>query len=166
MTGNGSTAGTRIELFARSSLPAVASRRRDQIAGRLKQLATDGHVTDVTIETWEKKVPLAGDHDELTEYDRFRDWADETGVSLGPFFDTRMCYSMETGDRGEWLVLPAFCLAVYRDGDLDAVYPHSTNDGSRSVLDCLNAIEAAPGRVTDPLEPDEAEPLDPAEVSE
>ncbi|SDG17873.1 HTH domain-containing protein [Halorientalis regularis] len=166
MSGNGSTAGTRVELFARSSLPEVASRRRDEVAGRLKQLVEDGHVDDVAIHTWEKKVPLSGDHDELTEYERFRDWAEETGVVLDPFFDTRSCYSMETGERGEWLVLPALCLAVYRDGDLDAVYPHSTNDGSRSVLDCLHAIEAAPGRVTEPLESDATEQLDLAEVSD
>ncbi|WP_424018914.1 HTH domain-containing protein [Halorientalis pallida] len=166
MSGNGSTAGTRVELFARSSLPEVASRRRDEVAGRLKQLVEDGHVDDVAIRTWEKKVPLSSDHDELTEYERFRDWAEETGVSLDPFFDTRSCYSMETGERGEWLVLPALCLAVYRDGDLDAVYPHSTNDGSRSVLDCLHAIEAAPGRVTEPLESEGTEQLDLAEVSD
>ncbi|RXK49019.1 HTH domain-containing protein [Halorientalis pallida] len=166
MTGNGSTAGTWVELFARSSLPEVASRRRDEVAGRLKQLAEDGYVGDVAIRTWNKKVPLSGDHDELGEYERFRDWADETGVALEPFFDTRSCYSMESGERGEWLVLPALCLAVYRDGDLDAVYPHSTNDGSRSVLDCIRAIEAAPGRVTQPLESEETEQVDLAEISD
>lgn len=166
MTGDGSTAGTRIELFARSTLPEVASRRRDQVAARLEQLAADGHVTDVTVETWERKVPLSENHDELTRYDRFRTWADETGVSLDPFFDTRTCYSMETGDRGEWLVLPALCLAVYRDGELDAVYPHSTNDGSRSVLDCLNAIEAAPGRVARPVESEAPERTDLVELSD
>jgi hypothetical protein len=166
MIGNGSTAGTRVELYARSSLPEVASRRRDAVAGRLEQLADGGHVDDVAIRTWDKKVPLSSGRDELSAYDRFQDWADETGVSLEPFFDTRSCYSMESGERGEWLVLPALCLAVYRDGDLDAVYPHSTNDGSRSVLDCLHAIEAAPGRVTDPLESDATEQLNLAEVSD
>ena len=166
MTGNGSTAGTRVELYARSSLPEVASRRRDEVAGRLKQLTEDGHVDDVAIRTWDKKVPLSGDYDELDEYEQFRNWADETGVVLEPFFDTRSCYSMESGERGEWLVLPALCLAVYRDGDLDAVYPHSTNDGSRSVLDCLHAIESAPGRVTRALDSGEPEQVDLAEVSD
>ncbi|MFB6084150.1 MAG: HTH domain-containing protein [Halorientalis sp.] len=166
MTGNGSPTGTRVELFARASLPDVAARRRDEVAGRLTRLAEAGHVDDVTIRTWEKKVPLSADGEELAAYDRFREWAEETGVALDPFFDTRTCYSMETGDRGEWLVLPALCLVVYRDGDLDAVYPHSTNDGSRSVLDCIRAIEAAPGHVTDPIESDGTEQVDLAELSD
>lgn len=164
MAGNGRVTGTRIELFARSSLPEVAARRRDDVAGRLERLAREGHVDDVTIHTWEKKVPLSAEV-EHERYERFEEWAADTGVSLDPFFDTRTCYSMETGERGTWLIRPALCLAVYRDGDLDAVYPHSTNDGSRSVLDCLQAIEAAQGRVTDPLDSDGTERLDRAEVS-
>ncbi|AQL44386.1 hypothetical protein BV210_17420 [Halorientalis sp. IM1011] len=165
MSGNGSSTGTRVELFARSSLPEVAARRRDDVAGRLERLAREGHVDDVTIDTWEKKVPLS-EGDSHERYERFSEWAENTGVSLDPFFDTRSCYSMETGERGRWLVRPALCLAVYRDGDLDAVYPHSTTDGSRSVLDCLRAIEAGSGRVTDTLESDGTEWRDPVEVSD
>ncbi|MFB6165365.1 MAG: HTH domain-containing protein [Haloarculaceae archaeon] len=143
MTADGSTAGSRVELYARSSLPEVATRRRDQVAGRLRQLATEGHVSEVEIHTWEKKVPCDGDSDELALYEEFSEWADETGVDLAPFFDTRLCYSSETGERGERIVLPALCVAVYRDDVLQSVYPHSTNDGSRSVMDCLRAIESA-----------------------
>jgi hypothetical protein len=63
---------------------------------------------------------------------------------------------MDTGDRGERLVLPALCIAIYRDGRLQTVYPHSTPQGSRTVLDCLNAIETVE---TDPraFETDEAD---------
>jgi hypothetical protein len=166
MPGNGSTEGTWIELFARSSLPEVAARRRDEVAGRLQRLADDGHVDDVTIHSWEKKVPLADASESDDRYDRFTAWAEETGVSLAPFFDVRSCYSMETGERGEWLVRPVLCLAVYREGDLDAVYPHSTGDGSRSVLDCLRAIEAARGRISGAVDADRSEPRDAVEVSD
>jgi hypothetical protein len=166
MTGNGSSTGTRVELFARASLPEVAARRRDEVAGRLERLAGEGHVDDVTIHTWTKKVPLSGESDGPTRYDRFSAWAETTGVSLEPFFDTRRCYSAETGERGTWLVRPVLCLAVYRDGDLDAVYPHSTDEGSRSVLDCLNAIGAARERIARSVDSDRPDQHDRLEVSD
>jgi hypothetical protein len=143
MSGEGTSTGTRVELYARESLPEAAMRRRDRVAGALSELAESGHVAQVEIHTWATKVPVDGDSTELDRYERFRAWTEDVGVELEPFFDTRQCYSMETGERGEQLVLPALCLAVYRDDRLQSVYPHSTNDGSRSVMDCLRAIESA-----------------------
>jgi hypothetical protein len=58
---------------------------------------------------------------------------------------------METGERGDRLVLPALCVAIYRNETLQTVYPHSTPQGSRTVLDCLDAIETVE---TDP-DPDD-----------
>lgn len=141
MTGHGTREGIRVELYARSSLPTAAERRRATVERRLENLADAGHVTQLETETWETKVPLDESSPEWDRYDEFADWADEVGVSLEPFFDTRDCYSMTTGERGERLVLPALCIAIYRDDRLQTVYPHSTPQGSRSVLDCLNAIE-------------------------
>ncbi|MFB6179505.1 MAG: HTH domain-containing protein [Halorientalis sp.] len=143
MTGDGRSTGTRVELYARKTLPKVATKRRDEVATRLNELASAGHVSQVEIHSWNKKVPHDVACHEQTLYETFTEWADEVGVDLAPFFDTRNCYSMETGDRGDRLVLPALCLAVYRDDTLQSVYPHSTNDGSRSVMDCLRAIESA-----------------------
>ncbi|MFD1588679.1 HTH domain-containing protein [Halorientalis brevis] len=150
MSGDGTTEGTRVELYARSSLPEIAEKRRDQIATRLDELANAGHISQVEIHNWRKKVSLTADCREQTRYEAFTEWADEVGVDLAPFFDTRTCYSMDSGEKGERLVLPALCLAVYRDGTLQSVYPHSTNDGSRSVMDCLRAIESARRRTPDP----------------
>jgi hypothetical protein len=144
MSADGSTDGTRVELYARSSLPTVATRRRDEIAGRLKELAETEHVSQVAIHNWQKKVPLAKSSRELELHETFETWAEEVGVSLGPFFETRECYAMDTGEKGERLVMPALCLAVYREDRLQSVYPHSTNDGARTVMDCLNAIETTP----------------------
>jgi len=146
MSGDGTSEGTRVELFARSSLPEIAEQRRDQIATRLNELANTGHISQVEVHNWRKKVPIASDCRERTLYEEFTEWTEEVGVELAPFFDTRECYSMDSGEKGKRLVLPALCLAVYRDETLQSVYPHSTNDGSRSVMDCLRAIESASRR--------------------
>jgi len=141
MTGHGNGAGIRVESYARSSLPRVAERRRATVEQRLEGLVGAGHVTALDTATWEKKVPLDEPSPERRRYEAFESWADDVGVSLQPFFDTRDCYSMETGERGEWLVLPALCVAIYREDRLQTVYPHSTPQGARTVLDCLTAIE-------------------------
>lgn len=141
MSENGTREGVRVELYARSSLPSVAQRRRATVARRLEDLVAAGHVGSLETETWSKKVALDEPSFERERYAAFREWASEVGVSLDPFFDTRDCYSMDTGERGERLVLPALCIAIYRNGTLQTVYPHSTPQGSRTVLDCLNAIE-------------------------
>lgn len=141
MSGNGTREGVRVELYARSSLPSVAQRRRETVERRLDELVDAGHVGALETETWNKKVPLDEPSFERDRYAEFEQWAGDVGVSLVPFFDTRDCYSMDTGERGDRLVLPAICLAIYRDETLQTVYPHSTPQGSRTVLDCLNAIE-------------------------
>ncbi|WP_246982445.1 HTH domain-containing protein [Halorientalis marina] len=141
MTGNGISEGVRVELYARSSLPTVATRRRESVENRLEETVEEGHIETIETETYRKKVPLDEPSPERALYERFEEWASDVGVSLDPFFDTRECYSMDTGERGQRLVLPALCIAIYRNDRLQTVYPHSTPQGSRTVLDCLNAIE-------------------------
>ncbi|MFB6141841.1 MAG: HTH domain-containing protein [Halorientalis sp.] len=138
-----STTEPRVEFYVRDSLPEVAERRRDAVHERLRDLSRAGHVAALETETWRKTVPMDAPSLERDCYERFADWADRPGVRLTPFFDTRQCYSATTGRRGEHLVLPVLSLAVSRDGDLVSVYPHSTNDGARSVLDGLDALESA-----------------------
>jgi hypothetical protein len=151
MSGHGTQEGVRVELYARSSLPSVAQRRRETVERRLEDLVGAGHVGALETETWDKKVPLDEPTFERARFEEFEEWASEVGVSLDPFFDTRDCYSMETGERGDRLVLPALCVAIYRNETLQTVYPHSTPQGSRTVLDCLDAIETVE---TDP-DPDD-----------
>jgi hypothetical protein len=155
MTGHQTPARTRVELFARSSLPSVAAQRRDTVTRRLEQLADVGHVSTVSVHTWQKKVPVEGDALENVLYETFSEWATDVGIGLEPFFDTRECFSRQTGERGTKLVLPAISLAVYRDDDLQSVYPHSTPTGARTVMDCLNALESGKS------EPDDESDTDP-----
>jgi hypothetical protein len=146
MTGDGTPVGTRVELFARSSLPSAVARRRDTVIGRLEGLAEDGHIATLDVHTWEKKVPVDGNAFENVVYEAFHEWAGSAGVELSPFFDTRECYSSRTGERGTRLVLPALSVAVYRDDDLQSVYPHSTATDARTVMDCLHALESGHGQ--------------------
>ncbi|MBX0323289.1 hypothetical protein EGH21_09625 [Halomicroarcula sp. F13] len=77
---------------------------------------------------------------ERARYNEFADWASETGACLSPFFDVRLCYSTETGERRRELVLPAMCLAVYEDGELTRVAPRSEGGTPTSIGDCLVAL--------------------------
>jgi hypothetical protein len=47
---------------------------------------------------------------------------------------------MDTGAKGDWIVLPAITVAIYENGDLAAVYPHADGDDYRSVADGLTAL--------------------------
>jgi len=163
MTGNGTMEGVRVELYARSSLPSVAERRRETVENRLEGMAEEGHVATVGTETYRKKVPVDDPSPERSLYREFETWASEVGVDLDPFFETRECYSMETGERGQRLVLPALCIAIYRDDRLQTVYPHSTPQGSRSVMDCLNAIETVETDSRDGTDERERDPIEAAE---
>lgn len=131
---------TRVELFARSSLPRAADRRREAVATRLDRLAERGCIEGYHIEAWRKRVPVAGDTPEHRAYERFREWADDAEVSLAPSFGTRECYDPETGAKEEALVLPALCLAIYEEEELVAVYPHADGGEPQSVVGGLSAL--------------------------
>jgi hypothetical protein len=142
MTQTERTGDRRVELHVRETLPEPAGERRAAVTDRLEALAADGVVDGYDVFTWDKRIRVDGTGDRGTRdlYLSFVGWADEEGVGLRPFFDTRECYSMATGEFGRWLVLPALCLAVYEDGDLAAVYPHADGREFRSVEDCLDSL--------------------------
>lgn len=145
MTPSERTRGTYVELYGRETLPPPAATRRERLEARLTDLSSEGALAGFDVSTWPKRVPHDGDDDAdaavRDRYLAFTAWAVEQGVRLTPFFDTRECYSMATGERGEWVVLPALCLAVYEDGDLAAVYPHADGDTYRSVQSGLRSLE-------------------------
>lgn len=145
MTPPARTRGTRVELYGRETLPTPARGRREQVADRLAALVDAGAIAACDVFTWPKRIPRSAGGD-ATARDRYlavETWAMEAGVSLGPGFQTRECYSMETGERGDWVVLPALCLVVYEDDQIAAVYPHGDGDTTRSVLDGIASLDAA-----------------------
>lgn len=142
MTPTERTGDRRVELFVRDGLPEPAARQCERLTNRLTALEADDTVAAVATFTWDKRVQC-GDPVKTKARDRYEEfeaWAADRGVSLRPFFGTRECYSMETGERGEWIVYPALCLAVYDDGDLASVFPHADGDDYRSVTDGLDAL--------------------------
>lgn len=147
--------GTRVALYGRATLPPPARDRRDRLAERLSGLVAAGSVDGLEEETWPKRIPRdeAADARARDRYLAFESWARDAEVSLAPFFGTRTCYSTATGDRGEWVVFPALCLAVHEDGELTGVYPHADGEENRTVGDGVDALAGGDdGTATDDRE--------------
>ncbi|MBX0294157.1 HTH domain-containing protein [Haloarcula nitratireducens] len=125
----------RAELFVRSDLPQPSRKRRAAIEERLCQLQRRGVFDGFETTTWRKRVPVEGDdaRPERDRYNEFAEWASETDACLAPFFDTRLCYSTETGEKRTELVMPVLCLAIYEDGKLAQVAPVGADGKTRSV---------------------------------
>lgn len=130
-----------VVLYERGELPPPAADRADHVGERLEDIADRGHVGAVHREEWDKRAPLHDCDDDLRDtYLAFESWADERGVRLTPFFQTRECYSPDEGEHTDWLVMPAVCLAVYDEDGVAAVYPHADDTGSMTVDDGLQSL--------------------------
>jgi len=101
-----------------------------------------GAVDEYETTVWDKRVPVDADCPERSRYDEFVTWATDAGATLSPFFDTRLCYSWETGEKRTDLVMPALCVAVYEDDELVRVAPFAREGTPRSIEDCLDDLEA------------------------
>lgn len=145
------TGTRRIELFVREELPEPTRERTRSLRMALQDLAENDVVESVSVTTWEKRSRIDSD-DADAPYVSFREWAGEADVTLSPFFDTRTCYSVETGYRHEYRVVPAFCLAVYEGDALTAVYPHR-DDRPRSVMDGIEALRTVEHELPTPSRP-------------
>lgn len=137
----------RAELFVRSDLPEPSQKRRAAVERRLDELQCAGVFDECGTTVWEKRVPMAGAGNcpEGRLYNEFSEWAADNGICLSPFFDTRRCYSTETGEKRRELVMPALCLAVYEDSDLTQVAPFACGGSPHSVEDCLDDMESGRG---------------------
>jgi len=135
------TAGEiRAELYVRDTLPTPAKRCSQTIIARLERLAADGVVGAYSVTSWAKRLPMSDPEgtDQRDRYNEFSQWARANGVRLTPFFDTRECYSMQTGEKRTELVFPAICIAIYEGDELQTVAPHAAAETAESVNDCLD----------------------------
>lgn len=134
--------GTRAVLYTRRELPPPAAEQSEMLYQRLRDLAETDVVDDIRRKSWEKRAPVDDCDRTLRDtYLSFSAWAQETGRSISPFFRTRECYSPEHGERTDWLVMPALCLAVYDGDELTAVYPHTEGDETKTVEDGVDELE-------------------------
>lgn len=124
-------------LYVREELPRPARERAEAVRTSLQAVAeADGPVDEFERREWPKRVPVDECDSAVRDtYLAFSAWAEDAGKSLAPFFATRECYSPEAEAHTDWLVVPAFVLAVRVDGRLEAVYPHSDGEATATVED-------------------------------
>lgn len=137
------SAPTSATLYVRASIPTRVREHVYDVVDDLEALADRGVVEEVTVETWDARVPVEGGADCLCAtayeaYETFSEWASDRGRSLQPYFRVR------ESDRGEVLVLPIMCLAVESEDGLEAVYPSETPEEKATVHDGLSALEERP----------------------
>jgi len=131
----------RAELFVRSDLPTPVQKRCEAVESLLEDLKSDGVVDETETTFWAKRIPVDGGYSpERERYNEFCEWAREAGVCLAPYFDTRECYSFETGEKRTELVLPALCLAIYEDGELTQMAPFTKDGEPQTIGDCLTDL--------------------------
>lgn len=136
--------GVTVELHVRNELPPPAEAQAAQVYEGLAVLAGKGAIDDLERSTWPSRTPIENPDCGLRDtYLAFQEWADDHGISLGPFFQTRECFTPDRGGWTDWLVTPAMCLAVFEDGALSAVYPHTDGSETYTVQDGLEALERA-----------------------
>lgn len=121
----------------------------DATIRRLEDLETDGIIDDVTVGAWPAEVRL-GDppshSDVVARFEEFDAWADQWNVSIRPPFAVEPPHSEITGETSTMLVTPVQCLAIYVDGALQEVFPHTADRAgdceTYTVRDVLALLEA------------------------
>lgn len=151
----------RAELFVRSLSPASARSPAGEQRRRLRDLAERDGLSDLSVTVWGREVGLSTTAARtepgslvLERVAAFRKWAEQRGVSMDPFFESREVRSELTGEEYVSLVLPTSCLAEYEDGDLVHVAPYCAESAVCSVADRVSSLEerARSGRRADRAE--------------
>ncbi|WP_135365000.1 HTH domain-containing protein [Halosimplex halophilum] len=145
-----STQPRSVALFVRSLSPSASPAARH--AEWVRALEAGGRVAEASVAVWGSEVELSARARRtpagkcvLDRVAAFRAWADERGVSMAPFFDTRAVSASLTGEEYTALRLPVTCLAEYEDEELVHVAPYSTGEAICSVADRLRRLDRAAG---------------------
>lgn len=118
----------------------------------LRACEAEGAIDHLLVRSWPDSVGLAEespDREVLDRFERFDRWAERRGVTVRPPFEVRSHVSQVTGERRDRLVTPLICLAVYRDDELAAVFPHSGDGETRTVAEAVAALRT--GELPEPL---------------
>lgn len=142
----------RVEFRVREHTPAGVYERQRSVCERLQRLRRAGKVADVSVAVGGKQAPARPEtgSNEIDDrarsiretYRAFEAWASRSGCALTPAFDTRECGTLVSDEQHEVIVFPMMYLALYLGDEVRAVFPHSTDDGIRTVEDGLAAIAA------------------------
>ena len=131
----------------------------DQQVETLQACEEDGTVDTVLLRSWPKEVARTENspyQEVLEAFERFDRWADERGVRVQPPFRERTVTSTVTGESKDVLVTPMLCLAVYRNDELHAVFPHT--DGEETVTASEAIATLRTGELPAPLGAPPTEP--------
>lgn len=119
----------------------------DETLRWLNRLEADGVIDEVMVDAWPGEVRLTDDpphSDVVALFEAFDAWAGQWGVSIRPPFAVDTRHSEITGETREVLRTPVQCLAVYINGILTEVFPHTadrTGDGNTyTVRDALSLL--------------------------
>lgn len=141
--------GLSAKLFLRADSEPGIERSRQRIADRLSALERVGTLDEYDVFVWGRELRLSGalkgtDYYRtiLNHLEAFDEWATTTDESLDLPFQRHEIESVITGESYQRVVLPAACLAVYHEGELEGVYPNRSTDGTCSVGEYLSELEA------------------------
>lgn len=125
----------------------AAGRHVDDTISTVRTYDQEGLLTECTVEFWPDEIRLTADTEETdvrTHYRQFQAWAESEGVSLEPAFARRERTTLVSDDSDTVLVLPLLCLAIYDDGELVSVAPHTDGTTPYTVMDALADIQSIP----------------------
>lgn len=137
-----------VTVHLRSAPSTPAANRQQSVVSRLEDLAASGVIPEIGIERWSAKVtmPVAdadSDAGALELFEEFETVADEAGVRLDPFFETRENVGglLSAGPPASKIVaFPVICITIRRDETLTGLYP-CWNDGEHQSIEyCLDAL--------------------------
>lgn len=141
-------ATVRVEVWLRDGSPPPGDPRQT-VVGRLRDLAANGRIDELSVRGWTPWIAAETGGDALdgsparARLERFRAWAERTEHSLAPAFVRCERSSLVSTAQTTAIRPPLQCLAVYADDRLVGVFPCSTDGETRTVKDCLRALEAS-----------------------
>lgn len=144
-TMNTASTSIRVESYVRkASLVAPV----DSTLRTLDHLEDDGVIDEFEVNAWPGEVRMGAGppHGDVVDvFEEFDAWADQWNVSIRPPFAVETRSSEITGETREVLITPVQCLAIYVNGVLGEVFPHSTEPTgggeTYTVGDALTLLE-------------------------
>lgn len=141
------TASTSIRVKSYVRKPSLVA-PVDSTLRTLDHLEDDGVIDEFDVNAWPGEVrmgagPPHGDVEAI--FEEFDAWAEQWNLSIRPPFSVETRSSEITGETRQVLITPVQCLAIYVNGVLGEVFPHSTDPTgggeTYTVGDALTLLE-------------------------
>lgn len=146
--------GVTVDCYVRAD--SITDDVEEQFAA-IEALSTSGAIDEWAVHPWPAEIvlsPATRDSEPVEQFRTFERWAAQWDVSIEPPFARERRSSAYTGESREVLVTPTVCLAVYANGRLREVFPHSVEGRTYTVDDALDALhDGLPGVEAEPAVP-------------